>query len=76
MPETSDPETGYDELVTESRIRGIIRGIRTVLHRFDYLHRGYPTAKADTLADVFDTNGLIICEMLDKGVSAGDTRAG
>jgi ATP-dependent RNA helicase HelY len=48
------------------RIRGIIGGIRNVLHRFNYLHRGYPTAKADLLADVFDTNGLIICEMIDR----------
>ena len=50
------------------RIRGIIRGIRNVLHRFDYLHRGYPTAKADLLADVFDRNGLVVCEMIDRGL--------
>lgn len=50
------------------RIRGIISGIRNVLHRFDYLHRGYPTAKADLLADVFDRNGLVICEMIDRGL--------
>ena len=52
----------------EERIRGIINGIRNVLHRFNYLHRGYPTAKADLLADVFDTNGLIVCEMIDRGL--------
>ncbi|MDI3339561.1 MAG: DEAD/DEAH box helicase [Sphaerobacter sp.] len=51
----------------EERIHRIIRGIRDVLHRFGYLHRGYPTAKADTLANVFDTNGLVICEMIDRG---------
>jgi ATP-dependent RNA helicase HelY len=39
-----------------------------VLHRFGYLHRGEPTSKADTLAGVFDNNGLIITEMLDRGV--------
>jgi ATP-dependent RNA helicase HelY len=50
------------------RIRGIIGGIRNVLHRFNYLHRGHPTAKADLLADVFDTNGLIICELIDRGM--------
>lgn len=49
------------------RIRGLIRGIRNVLHRFDYLHRGYPTSKTDLLADVFDNNGLIICEIIDRG---------
>jgi ATP-dependent RNA helicase HelY len=58
------------------RIRGLIQGIRNVLHRFSYLHRGYPTAKADLLADIFDTNGLIVCEMIDRsmldGLAAGD----
>lgn len=51
----------------EIRIRGMIRGIRDVLHRFGYLHRGYPTNKADMLADVFDNDGLILCELLDRG---------
>lgn len=50
------------------RIRGIIRGIRDVLHRFGYLLRGYPTEKADMLADVFDNDGLILCEMIDQGL--------
>lgn len=50
------------------RIRGVIRGIRDVLHRFGYLRRGYPTEKADMLADVFDTDGLILCELIDRGI--------
>ena len=50
------------------RIRGIIRGIRDVLHRFGYLQRGYPTEKADMLADIFDTDGLILCELIDQGM--------
>jgi ATP-dependent RNA helicase HelY len=58
-----------DEMNAEAeRIRGIIAGIRNVLHRFNYLHRGYPTAKADLLAEVFDTNGLVICEMIERGL--------
>lgn len=48
------------------RIRNVIRGIRDVLHRFGYLRQGYPTEKADMLADVFDTDGLIICELIDR----------
>jgi ATP-dependent RNA helicase HelY len=52
----------------EERIRGVIRGIRNVLHRFGYLHRGYPTAKADMLAEVFDNDGLILCEIVDRGL--------
>jgi ATP-dependent RNA helicase HelY len=68
--ERSRTEQALDrEMERESeRIRGLIRGIRNVLHRFDYLHRGYPTAKTDLLADVFDNNGLIICEMIDRGL--------
>jgi ATP-dependent RNA helicase HelY len=52
----------------EERLRNVIRGIRNVMHRFGYLHRGYPTEKADMLAEVFDTDGLILCEMIDRGV--------
>jgi ATP-dependent RNA helicase HelY len=50
----------------EARIRGVIRGIREVLNRFGYLHRGYPTAKADMLADIFDNDGLILCELVER----------
>ena len=52
----------------EERLRNVIRGIRNVLHRFGYLHRGYPTEKADMLAEVFDNDGLILCEIVDRGV--------
>ncbi|HET8586756.1 MAG TPA: DNA helicase, partial [Candidatus Limnocylindria bacterium] len=52
----------------EARIRVVIRGIRDVLHRFGYLRRGYPTPKADMLADVFDNDGLILCELVDRGL--------
>jgi ATP-dependent RNA helicase HelY len=50
----------------EARIRGVIRGIREVLNRFGYLHRGYPTSKADMLADIFDNDGLILCELVER----------
>ena len=50
------------------RIRGVIRGIRNVMHTFGYLHRGYPTPKADMLAAIFDNDGLILCELVDRGV--------
>ncbi len=55
----------------EERVRSLLRGIANVLHRFGYLQRGEPTAKADTLAGVFDNNGLIITEMLDRGALDG-----
>lgn len=52
----------------EERVRGVIWGISEVLHRFGYLRRGYATNKADMLAGVFDNDGLIICEMIDRGM--------
>ncbi|MFM9105499.1 MAG: DEAD/DEAH box helicase [Chloroflexota bacterium] len=52
----------------DERIRGVIRGIRNVMHRFGYLYRGYPTGKADMLAEVFDNDGLILCELVDRGI--------
>ncbi len=55
-------------LAEELRIRNIIRGIRDVLHRFSYLRRGYPTEKADMLADIFDNDGLILCELIDRNL--------
>ncbi len=55
-------------MAEELRIRNIIRGIRDVLHRFSYLRSGYPTEKADMLADIFDNDGLILCEMIDRGL--------
>ncbi len=68
--ERAHVERNLTEEITgeKERIRGIIRGISNVLHRFDYLHRGYPTAKTDLLADIFDRNGLVICEMIDRGL--------
>src|SRR5690606_23988368 len=41
---------------------------REVLHRFGYMRRGYATEKADMLAGVFDTDGLILCELVDRGL--------
>ncbi|HEX5505613.1 MAG TPA: DEAD/DEAH box helicase [Thermomicrobiales bacterium] len=52
----------------EERVRGIIRSVANVLHRFGYLHRGQPTGKADMLAGIFDNNGLVIAELLDQGL--------
>jgi len=63
LAEVLDREIEAEDL----RIRGVIRGIRDVLHRFGYLRQGYPTEKADMLADVFDTDGLILCELVDRG---------
>ncbi|CAA9559335.1 MAG: FIG005666: putative helicase [uncultured Thermomicrobiales bacterium] len=56
-----------EQLAEEARVRGVIRGIRDVLHRFGYLTQGVPTAKADMLAGIFDNDGVILCEMIVRG---------
>ena len=50
----------------DAQTRNLIRGIAAVLHQFGYLHRGYTTPKADLLADIFDTNALVIAELVDR----------
>jgi ATP-dependent RNA helicase HelY len=55
----------------ELRAQHVLRGIVSVLHNFGYLQRGEPTEKTDLLANVFDTNGLIICEMIAGGLLDG-----
>jgi ATP-dependent RNA helicase HelY len=52
----------------EQRVQAVLWGIREVLHRFGYMRRGYATEKADMLAGVFDTDGLILCELIDRGL--------
>lgn len=52
----------------EQRVQSVLWGIREVLHRFGYMRRGYATEKADMLAGVFDNDGLILCELIDRGV--------
>jgi ATP-dependent RNA helicase HelY len=51
----------------DAQTRNLIRGIAAVLHQFGYLHRGYTTPKADLLADIFDPNGLVISELVERG---------
>lgn len=55
----------------QDRAQHVLRGIVRVLHNFGYLQQGYATDKTDMLANVFDTNGLVICEMLSRRLLAG-----
>ncbi len=52
----------------EDRAQHVLKGIVTVLHNFGYLFKGDATQKADLLANVFDTNGLLICEAISAGL--------
>lgn len=51
----------------QQRVERVVGGIAGVLHRFGYLEHGNLTPKADMLANIFDTNGLILCEAIDRG---------
>ena len=57
----------HESQADDAQTRNLIRGIAAVLHQFGYLHRGYTTPKADLLADIFDPNGLVIAELVDRG---------
>ncbi len=66
-----EAEERYEERkqFEESRLQQTLTGITTVLRRFGYLDKsGYLTEKSGRLRDVFDTNGLIICEMVSRGL--------
>ena len=54
--------------VRRHRTRQVLRSIQRVLEQFGYLRRGLVTAKGGKLRDVFDSNGLTICEALDRGL--------
>ena len=52
------------------RAHRILRSLRSVLESFGYMAEGQPTAKAETIKHLFDSNSLTISELLDWGVIA------
>jgi ATP-dependent RNA helicase HelY len=51
----------------EGRLKDTLNGLVTVLKRFSFIDKqGYPTAKSTQLRDVFDSNGMVIVEMLNR----------
>lgn len=69
LQERAEAEAELEHRVRQEELRAqsVLKGIVSVLHNFGYLHSGHPTSKAEQLANVFDTNGLIICEMISGG---------
>ena len=65
--QTLAERVAHESQADDAQTRNLIRGIAAVLHQFGYLHRGYTTPKADLLADIFDTNGLVLAELVDRG---------
>lgn len=65
----SEAQERYDERkqYEESRLQQTLNGIVNVLRRFGYIDKaGHLTDKSPKLRDVFDTNGLIIIEMVTR----------
>lgn len=49
----------------ETRLQVTLKGLVSVLVQFSYLRKGQLTYKANKLADIFDTNALMIAEMIE-----------
>ncbi|MDQ3706140.1 MAG: DEAD/DEAH box helicase [Chloroflexota bacterium] len=55
----------------ETRLQTTLKGLTSVLVQFAYLRKGELTYKARKLADIFDTNALMITEMVEGGYFDG-----
>ncbi|MDQ6694224.1 MAG: DEAD/DEAH box helicase [Chloroflexota bacterium] len=55
----------------ETRLQNILKGLTNVLAQFAYLRKGELTPKATRLADLFDTNALMISEMIEGNYLEG-----
>lgn len=58
----------------EGRLQATLQGIVSVLRRFSFIEKnGTLNAKSEQLRDVFDNNGLMIVEMIERGWLNGVT---
>jgi ATP-dependent RNA helicase HelY len=55
----------------ETRLQTTLKGLTSVLVQFAYLRKGELTYKARKLADIFDTNALMVTEMVEGGYLDG-----
>jgi ATP-dependent RNA helicase HelY len=55
----------------ETRLQTTLKGLTSVLVQFAYLRKGELTFKARKLADIFDTNTLMVTEMVEGGYLDG-----
>ncbi len=55
----------------DTRLQVILKGLSSVLVQFHYLRKGELTHKANKLADIFDTNALMIVEMVEGNYLEG-----
>ncbi len=55
----------------ETRLKNTLKGLSNALVQFNYLRKGELTYKASKLADIFDTNALMICEVVEGNYLEG-----
>lgn len=55
----------------ETRLQSILKGLSNVLVQFAYMRKGELTPKARKLADIFDTNAVMINEMVEGNYLEG-----
>lgn len=55
----------------ETRLQNTLRGLSNVLVQFAYMRKGELTPKAQKLADIFDTNAVMINEMVEGNYLEG-----
>ncbi|MHB8991065.1 MAG: DEAD/DEAH box helicase [Chloroflexota bacterium] len=65
-----DKELDVARKEASRRAHRIVRSLRSVLESFGYLAGGQPTRKAAALMRIFDSNALILSELLDWGILA------
>jgi ATP-dependent RNA helicase HelY len=55
----------------ETRLQNTLKGLVSVLVQFSYIRKGALTYKAKKLADIFDSNALMITEMIEGNYLEG-----
>jgi ATP-dependent RNA helicase HelY len=55
----------------ETRLQNTLKGLTNVLVQFSYIRKGDLTYKAKKLSDIFDTNALMITEMIEGNYLEG-----
>lgn len=69
--DSAEKRLGERRHFEETRLQTTLKGLVSVLVQFNYLRKGELTYKARKLADVFDTNSLMLTEMTEGGYLHG-----
>ena len=69
--EEAEKQIQHLTALRRNRTRRVLRSIQRVLERFGYLKGAAITPKGEMLRDIFDSNGLVVCEAIDRGLLDG-----